>query len=80
MSFLAPSVGPGELTIAYKPPTTTTLSWRPVPEEMLNGVITGVGPPATISSVSPQQGEMIKDFLIGRNGKPKGSIGVCGMF
>ena len=96
------------MTVTYRLPTTATLSWRPVPEEMLNGVITGyivqvegpddadyhseqsvlpdatsteipnlhpnvkytfsvsaktaagVGPPATTSSVTPQQGEFLQ--------------------
>ena len=108
ISFSAPSGCPGGLTVTYRLPTIATLSWRPVPEEMLNGVITeyvvqvngpyyrsgqsvlpdatsteipnlrpntkytfsisaktaaGIGPPATISSVSPQRGEMVKDFF-----------------
>ena len=49
LSLPAPSGEPGGLTVNYRLPTTTTLSWTPVPEEERNGVSTGY----TVQVVGP---------------------------
>ena len=45
----APSGSPGCLTVKHRSPTTEKLSWAPVPEEELNGDITGY----TVQVVGP---------------------------
>ena len=37
----APSVSPEGLKVSHRLPTTAELSWKPIPEEKRNGVITG---------------------------------------
>ena len=47
--LLAPSGCPGCLTVKHRSPTIAKLSWTPVPEEELNGVISGY----TVQVVGP---------------------------